>query len=160
MFALTLLTEVLLRCISEKMTILLEVTLLAPIYEAYIHAFLVKNGYYCDYQCLAVPKGVSDAWIRKRFLETKRVVSQGSSSFFYDTLEPAFKALQGIPLKNRVLIWDRVHEVPRISDLQDAKLYDKVEALRQLDGPFLSPNAGVTSKTKFLCDFYRKHSQI
>ena len=158
MFALVLLTEVLLRCISKKMPILLEVTLLAPIYESCIHAFLEKNGYLCDYQCLAVPKSVSDAWIQKRFLETKRVVSQNSSSFFYDTLEPAFKALHGFSLKNRVFIWDRVHEVPLLSDFQDANLYDKMEALRHLDGPFLSPEAGVASKTKFLCNFYRKYS--
>ncbi|MGX8716440.1 MAG: zeta toxin family protein [bacterium] len=160
MFALTLLTEVLLRCISKKLPILLEVTLLAPVYEACIHAFLIKNGYHCDYQCLAIPKSVSDAWIQKRFLETKRVVSQNSSSFFYDTLEPAFKALQGIALKNRVFIWDRVHEMPSISDFQDAKLYDKIEDARRLKGPFLSPEAGIASKTKFLCDFYRKHSPI
>ena len=158
MFALTLLSEVLLRCISKKLPILLEVTLLAPVYEACIHTFLIKNGYHCDYQCLAVPKNVSDAWIQKRFLETKRVVSQNSSSFFYDTLEPAFKVLQGISLKNRVFIWDRVHEMPSVSDFQDAKLYDKIEDARRLEGPFLSPEAGIASKTKFLCDFYRKHS--
>ena len=156
-FALVLLTNVFLRCISEKMPILMEMTLLLPIYEAYIHAALIKNGYHCDYQCLAVPKSVSDDWIQKRFLATKRIVSKSSSGFFYDTLAPAFKSLQGVSLKNRVFIWDRVHEQPLISDFQESNLYDKVEAARDLKGPFLSLEAGVASKTKFLCDFYKKH---
>ncbi len=156
-FALILLTNVLLRCIGEKMPILLEVTLLSPIYEACIHAALMENGYRCDYQCLAVPKNVSDDWIQKRFLETKRMVSQNSSRFFYDTLAPAFKLLQGISLKNRVFIWDRVHEEPLISNFQMPNLYDKIAAARALKGPFLSLEAGVASKTKFLCDFYKKH---
>lgn len=157
-FALILLTNVLLRCISKKIPILLEVTLLAPVYEARIHAALIANGYRCDYQCLAIPKKVSDDWIQKRFLETKRVVSQNSSSFFYDTLAPAFKFLQGISLKNRVFIWDRVHEQPLILDFQEPNVYDKIEAARALEGPFFSPEVSVAAKTKFLCDFYKKHS--
>lgn len=156
-FALVLLTNVLLRCISEKMPILLEMTLLSPAYEACIHAALVENGYRCDYQCLAVPKTVSDDWIQKRFLETKRVVSKNSSSFFYDTLEPTFQALQGIALKNRVFIWDRVHEQPLISDFQTPNIYDKIKAVRALEGPFLSLEGGIAAKTKFLCDFYKKY---
>ena len=63
-------------------------------------------------------------------------------------------------LKNRVFIWDRVHEMPSVSDFQDPKLYDKIEDARRLEGPFLSSEAGVASKTAFLCDFYRKHSPI
>lgn len=155
-FALILLTNVLLRCISEKMPILLEVTLLSPVYEEGLHTFFVKNSYFCDYQCLAVPKSVSDDWIRKRFLETHRVVSENSSSFFYDTIEPAFKFLQKISLENRVFIWDRVHEEPWISHIQDPDLCDKMEEARAYDGPFLSLEASVASKIKYLCNFYRE----
>lgn len=156
-FALLLLTNVLLRCISEKMPILLEVTLLSPVYEAFLHTFLVKNNYHCDYQCLAVPKSVSDAWIQKRFLETKRIVSESSSNFFYETLNPTFKLLGNFSLKNRVFIWDRVHKAPLISDFQDPNLCDKIEVARGLNGPFLSPEASVMAKTAFLCDFYQTH---
>ena len=85
------------------------------------------------------------------------MVSQNSSTFFYDTLAPAFQSLQGIPLRNRVFIWDRVHERPQISDFQEPNLYDKIEAARVLEGPFLSPKAGVASKTQFLCGFYKKY---
>ena len=95
-FSLILLTNVLLRCVSEKKPILMEVTLLTPVYEACLHAAFIKNGYHCDYQCLAVPKSVSDDWIQKRFLETKRVVSQNSSSFFMILWRRRLKHCRGL----------------------------------------------------------------
>ena len=156
-FALILLTNVLLRCIAEKMPILLEVTLLSPIYEQYLHAAFVEKSYFCDYQCLAVPKNVSNDWIQKRFLATGRVVSNSSIDFFYSTLEPVFKFLQKTSLQNRVFVWDRVHAKPLISCLQDPELYNKIQSARALEGPFLSLESAIATKMIFLCDYYRSH---
>ena len=156
-FALTLLTLVLHRCICDRLPIVLEVTLLSPIYERLIHENLQQQKYHCDYHCLAIAQQTSNAWIESRFRETKRVVSKRSSDFFFQILEPAFKELQSIQMPNRVFVWDAFHTEPWITHFPDATLWQTIVQLRMQSLPPLSFEAALESKKAFLRDFYQQH---
>lgn len=154
-FALILLTMVLIHCIEQQRSILLDMTLLAPKYEQMIHRYLQAHHYACDYQCMAIRKEVSDAWIAERCRETGRVVEKSSSGFFYNTLEPAFTSLQAFAsMTNRVIIWDRAHPQPMITQLGDKQLWEKFTAARQVPAPFLNFDDALASKKAFLHTFY------
>ena len=159
-FALTLLTLVLVRCIREHLPILFEVTLLSPEYERFVHRCLSKEGYSCDYHCLAIAKKMSDAWIEARCRETHRVVSKRSSDFFFQTLQPAFETLQSVRISNRVFIWDAYHTEPQRTRLSDKNLWEKMQAVAHASDEPLSFEAALEAKKKFLCDFYREHSFV
>lgn len=159
-FALTLLTLVLVRCIREHLPILFEVTLLSPEYERFVHRCLSKEGYSCDYHCLAIAKKMSDAWIEARCRETHRVVSKRSSDFFFQTLQPAFETLQSVRISNRVFIWDAYHTEPQQTRLSDKNLRKKMQTLAHANAEPLSFETALEAKEKFLCNFYREHSFV
>lgn len=156
-FALTLLTLVLHRCICDRLPMVLEVTLLSPMYERFIHESLQQQKYHCDYHCLAVAQPTSNAWIESRFRETKRVVSKRSSDFFFQILESAFEELQSIQMPNRVFIWDAFHTTPQMTHFPDATLWQTIVQSRAQSLPLLPFEAALESKKSFLRDFYQKH---
>ena len=159
-FALTLLTLVLARCIRAHLPILFEVTLLSPEYERFVHRCLSEEGYSCDYHCLAIDKAMSDAWIEARCRETRRVVSKRSSDFFFQTLQPAFEALQLLRIPNRVFVWDAYHTEPQQTRLSDKNLWKKMQTLAHANAEPLSFETALEAKKKFLCNFYREHSFV
>lgn len=154
-FALILSTMVLIHCIEQHHSVLLDMTLLAPKYEQMIHGYLQAHHYACDYQCMAIRKEVSDEWIAERCRATGRVVEKSSSGFFYNTLEPAFAALREFAsITNRVIIWDRAHLQPMITHLGDEQLWGKFTIARQAPAPFLNFDDALASKKAFLRTFY------
>lgn len=153
-FALTLLTFVFEKLVQQHFPILFEVTLLSPIYEAFIHQCLQRYNYLCDYQCLAVSKALSDQWIAKRCASTGRVVLEKSSHFFFETLRPALESLKSIQLHNRLLLWDCRNALPLITSLQSETLWEdwqeRLEFSVSLDPKLLSKY-----KLTFLKNFYQ-----
>ena len=156
-FALTLLTLVFQRCVESHLPILFEVTLLSPLYEEFIHQLLLKEGYGCDYLCLAVSKTVSDGWIQARFLESQRIVSKSSSDFFFNTLHPAMESIRTYSLKNRVFIWGRNSREPIVTSLGDSSFLDMFLAEQNVCEGGLSLEEGLDTKKSFLCQFYQEN---
>jgi hypothetical protein len=157
-FALSLLVLVFEKCVQKRYPIVFEVTLQSPLFEAYIHALLEKNAYACDYQCLAIAKKDSDAWIQARYLATRRQVSLKSAQFFFETLNPALKFLQTIRLPNRFFIWNRYQLGPDVSFCQDPLLLEKVEGARlENNRSAFEEDILREAKKQFLCRFYEQH---
>ncbi len=153
-FALTLLTLVFEKLVQNRLPVLLEVTLLSPVYENFIHKCLKKFNYLCDYQCLVVAKKLSDQWISQRQVSTGRVVLEKSSQFFFDALKPAFKTLQSFQLNNRVLLWDCQNVLPLETSLNSENLwYDWQARACLLDT--LDPKILLKNKKEFLMEFYK-----
>ena len=153
-FALTLLTFVFEKLVQLRLPILFEVTLLSPIYEAFIHHVLQRYNYLCDYQCLAVSKTLSDRWISERCESTGRVVLEKSSHFFFETLRPALESLQSFQLRNRVLLWDCQNVRPLETSLQSKSLWESWE--KCFSSTSLPPDVLLKYKMAFLLDFYKK----
>lgn len=156
-FALTLLTLVFQRCVEAHLPILIEMTLLSPLYEKFVHQVLAKEGYGCDYQCLAVSKAISDEWIHERFVATKRIVSKASSDFFFNTLRPAMELIRTFSLKNRAFIWGRSSQEPIVTSLGDELFWDSFLAEQKFCGEGLSLEEGLATKKSFLCQFYQQN---
>lgn len=154
-FALTLLTFVFEKLVQLRLPILFEVTLLSPIYEAFIHHCLQTYNYLCDYQCLAIAKTVSDRWISERCESTGRVVLEKSSQFFFQALKPALKSLQSFQLRNRVLLWDCQNVLPLETSLYSKTLWDEWEKRFELSAS-LAPEILLQYKKAFLLNFYQK----
>ncbi|MDR0393327.1 MAG: zeta toxin family protein [Puniceicoccales bacterium] len=157
-FALSMLVLVFEKCVQRRYPVVFEVTLQSPLFEAHIHALLEENAYACDYQCLAIAKKDSDAWIQARYLETRRHVSHKSAQFFFETLNPALKFLQTIHLPNRFFIWNRYRLDPDVSSCQDPFLLEKVERARLADDqPALEESVLREAKKQFLSRFYEQN---
>ena len=158
-FALILLTLVLQRCLENKLSVLLEMTLLTADYERFVYKLLRDNGYFCDYHCLAVSKAISDAWIQQRCKETQREVSEKSSRFFFETLQSAFEMLQKETNKipNRVFIWNHTQELPIISSFEDKNLWKLFCDAQRSTAPLLSLEQGLAAKKTFMRNFYSKN---
>ncbi|MDR2769667.1 MAG: zeta toxin family protein [Puniceicoccales bacterium] len=160
-FALSLLVLVFEKCVQRRYPIVFEVTLQSPLFEAHIHALLKENDYACDYQCLAIAKKDSDAWIQTRYLATQRHVSPKSAQFFFETLTPSLKFLQTIRLPNRFFIWSRYRLDPDVSSCQDPFLLEKVEQARlENNQPAFEEDVLRETKKQFLSRFYAQHPII
>ena len=153
-WALFLLTCVLVACIEEHLPVLLEVTVLSPIYEKFIQALFLQKGYFCDYHCLAIDRSISDAWIAERRKQTGRVVEKQSSDFFFQTIDPAFQYLQTLPLKGRIFLWDGVHCVPQQFDFCDKNFLTALKKERVSSEMFLSATESLEAKKQFMKRFY------
>ncbi|MDR0755955.1 MAG: zeta toxin family protein [Puniceicoccales bacterium] len=160
-FALSLLVLVFEKCVQKRYPIVFEVTLQSPLFEAHIHTLLEENDYACDYQCLAIAKKDSDAWIQTRYLATQRHVSPKSSQFFFETLNPALRFLQTIHLPNRFFIWNRYRLDPDVSSCQDPFLLEKVEQARlENNQSVFEEDVLREAKKQFLSRFYAQNPII
>mgnify|MGYP001050054950 CR=1 FL=1 len=160
-FALSLLTRVLPKLLPYRYPIIFEVTLLSPVYEAYVQSLLQAHHYACDYQCLAITQADSDAWIQARCQSTQRRVLIKSSQFFFKTLEPALHFLQTAALNSRCFIWNRYRLEPLVISSKDPDLLVRFEEMRA-DKCDAAPSLDLllASKMKFLEEFYRTHPMI
>ncbi|MDR0647211.1 MAG: zeta toxin family protein [Puniceicoccales bacterium] len=157
-FALSLLVLVFEKCVQRRYPVVFEVTLQSPLFEAHIHALLEENAYACDYQCLAIAKEDSDAWIQARYRKTQRHVAPKSAQFFFETLNPALEFLQTIRLPNRFFIWNRYRLDPEVSSCQDPFLLEKVERARSAGAqPALEEDILREAKKQFLSRFYTQN---
>lgn len=105
-FALKCMSYVLKLLIENNFIILLDITLLSPEYEKYVLDLLNKNNYVVNYHIMAVNNDISDIFIKKRYLETGRVVSNESKEYFNYILEIGLKYLCENDLKNMCYVWN------------------------------------------------------
>ena len=85
-FALKCMIYVLKLLIENHYLILLDITLLDPIYEEYVLDLVKENSYVVEYHIMAVNKAISDSFIIKRLKTTGRVVKKESSEFLFSDL--------------------------------------------------------------------------
>ena len=95
-------------CITNRINILLDITFLEPEIENYLMSLAKQNGYRIQIHLLCVPKKVSNSFIKKREKQTKRVVAQKSSDYFFNILTPSLKNLVQQPFfekDDKIILW-------------------------------------------------------
>lgn len=105
-FALKCMTYLLKLLIEEGYLILLDITLLDPIYEKYILYLLNKNNYSIEYHIMGVSNDISTEFIKKREIETGRKVASYSSEYFNYILDDGFNYLSNTDKVNSAFIWN------------------------------------------------------
>ena len=105
-FALKCMGYVLKLLIENGYMILLDITLLDPIFEEYVLNLLKVNNYIVHYHILAVNKTISDEFIVKRFKSSGRVIYKTSSDYFYEILSKGLKFICENDDKNNCFIWN------------------------------------------------------
>lgn len=105
-FSLKCMSYVLKLLIENGYLILLDITLLDPIYEEYVLTLLNDNNYSVEYHIMAVNKQISDAFIVKRYSETKRVVNDHSREYFNYIFEKGLNYICDHDTKNFCYIWN------------------------------------------------------
>ena len=105
-FALKCMTYVLKLLIENGYMILLDITLLDPVFENFVLELLNENGYYIEYHILAVNKVISDGFIQKRQQQTGRIIYKSSSDYFYTILPKGLKYIAEHDNKNNCFVWN------------------------------------------------------
>ena len=122
-FALKCMSYVLKLLIENDYMVLLDITLLDPIFEEFILSHLKENSYDIEYHILAVNKQISDRFIEKRLKETGRVIYKSSADYFYKILPIGLKYLCENDNVNTCYVWTAFDLEPvyfgKISDCFD-----------------------------------------
>lgn len=105
-FALKCMTYVLKLLIENGYMIILDVTLLDPIFEKFVLDLLNNNNYIVEYHVLAVNKMISDVFIEKRLKTTGRIIYKSSSDYFYQILPIGLKYITDNDLKGFCYVWN------------------------------------------------------
>ena len=92
-FALKCMSYVLKLLIENGYMILLDITLLDPIFEQYVLNLLKTHNYNVEYHILAVNKEISNNFIVKRFNASGRIIYKSSAEYFYKILPVGLKYL-------------------------------------------------------------------
>ena len=129
-FALKCMTYVLKLLIENGYLILLDITLLDPIYEKYLLDLLNKNSYKIKYHIMSVSNKISTQFLKKRELETGRKVSNSSSEYFNYILDKGYEYLVNNDTTNYAYIWNAFDLEPKyvglISNSNDVFIYNRV----------------------------------
>lgn len=105
-FALKCMTYVLKLLIEHEYMILLDITLLDPIYEQYLLNLLNKHNYKINYHLMSVSNQISTLFLNKRQSQTGRKVSTTSIEYFNNILEKGYEYLLNNDTKNTIYIWN------------------------------------------------------
>lgn len=105
-FALKCMSYVLKLLIENGYMILLDITLLDPVFEGFVLSLLKENNYKIEYHILAVNKTISDNFIVKRLKESGRVIYKASSDYFYKILPIGLKYISKNDKINECCIWN------------------------------------------------------
>ena len=105
-FALKCMSYVLKLLIENGYFILLDITLLDPIFEEYVLSLLKANNYIVEYHILAVNKEISNSFINKRFKDIGRIIYQSSADYFYDILPVGLKYICLNDKVNSCYVWN------------------------------------------------------
>ena len=92
--------------IENGYMVLLDITLLDPIFEEFVLSLLKENLYDVEYHILAVNKEISDSFIEKRLKETGRVIYKSSADYFYKILPIGLKYLCENDKLNNCYVWN------------------------------------------------------
>ena len=105
-FALKCMTYVLKLLIENGYMILLDITLLDPVFEEFVLNLLKNNEYEINYHILSVNKTISDEFILKRLKDSGRVIYKSSSDYFYEILPVGLKFICENDSKSNCFIWN------------------------------------------------------
>ena len=105
-FALKCLGYVFKLFVENGFMILLDITLLDPIFEEYVLSLLKDNNYDVEYHILAVNRQISDDFIIKRMNATGRVIYKSSADYFYKILPVGLKYICDNDDKNICYVWN------------------------------------------------------
>lgn len=109
-FALKCMTYLLKLLIENEYMIVLDLTLLDPIYEEYILDLVNEFDYKVEYHVLAVSPNISNHFIDKRFKETGRIVKKESLEYFNYILPIGLKYICNNDNKNISYVWNAYDE--------------------------------------------------
>ena len=102
-------------CVSQKVNIILDMTLLEPEIDLFLMGKAKKQGYRIQTHVLCVPKKISDRFIRQRQKQTGRQVLSRSASYFFKALAPSLKCLthsQFFTAQDGLVLWSHYRSEP------------------------------------------------
>ncbi len=105
-FALKCMSFVLKLLIENGYMVLLDITLLDPIFEDFVLKLLNDNNYNIEYHILAVNKAISDKFIKKRQQCTGRIIYKSSSDYFYQILPEGLNFITKNDNQNNCYVWN------------------------------------------------------
>jgi len=105
-FALKCMSYVLKLLIENGYMILLDITLLDPIFEEFVLSLLKKHNYKIQYHILAVNKYISSNFINKRLKESGRIIYQSSADYFYEILPVGLNYICKNDNENQSFVWN------------------------------------------------------
>ena len=111
-FALKCMSYVLKLLIENGFMILLDITLLDPVFEKFVLDLLIINEYNVEYHILAVNRAISDQFIAKRFNSTGRVIYKSSADYFYKILPIGLKYICDNDNINNCYVWNAFNLEP------------------------------------------------
>lgn len=121
--------------IENGYMVLLDITLLDPVFEGYVLSLLQENDYDVEYHILAVNREISDSFIIKRMNSTGRVIYKSSADYFYKILPVGLKYICENDNANTCYIWNAFDLEPvyygKISGCFD-KFIDAQSEIREL----------------------------
>jgi len=121
--------------IENGYMVLLDITLLDPVFEGYVLSLLQENNYDVEYHILAVNREISDSFIIKRMNSTGRVIYKSSADYFYKILPVGLKYICENDNTNTCYIWNAFDLEPvyygKISGCFD-KFIDAQSEIREL----------------------------
>lgn len=131
-FALKCLTLTLEKIFKSGYMILLDLTLLDPIFEQYVYLLTQKYGYDVEYHIISANKAISDKFILNRQnnlleMEGGRIIYSASKKYFYNILPKSLKYLSKIDKSNICYVWNVVSEEP----IAEGKLCEIIDAFKQ-----------------------------
>lgn len=105
-FGLKCMSYVLKLLVENGYMVLLDITLLDPVFEEFILTLLNENNYQIEYHVLAVNKVISDSFIEKRQKNTGRIIYKSSSDYFYQILPIGLKYIVEHDFNNDCFVWN------------------------------------------------------
>lgn len=111
-FALKCMSYVLKLLIENDFMVILDMTLLDPVYEEFVIELAKNNGYKINYQILAVNDSISTMFIEKRFRDTGRVIYKSSADYFNKILPIGLKFISENDTTNNCFVWNAFDKSP------------------------------------------------
>ena len=111
-FALKCMSYVLKLLIENGFMVILDMTLLDPIYEEFVINLANDNSYKISYQILAVNDEISTYFIEKRYQATGRVIYKSSADYFNKILPIGLKYICKTDKTNSCFVWNAFDKGP------------------------------------------------
>ena len=97
--------------------VILDVTVLDPVFEEFLYHQIRKHNYQTHYHILAVNKQQSNEFIRKRFQSTTgeeagRAVATQTSDYFYQILSKGLDYLSRVDKSGKATVWTAYDKSP------------------------------------------------
>lgn len=149
-FALKCLTYCLQLILKNHYMLVLDMTLLDPIYEKFILEMERKYNYKTTYHILAVNQQISNAFLQKRMLLSGRIVYSQSADYFYRVLNTGFKFICDNDELSDCFVWTAQDidcvKFDKVQNCYDVFLQNQI----RLDNPKFDENEMLQSKYEFI----------